>query len=76
MKRKRIKTKKKKKEVEKIAVIPEKVEKRKENVSIDMMKKINKLGADGWELVSVCPTSSSQYGVEELTAFLKKEIIK
>jgi len=42
----------------------------------DMMKKLNKLGADGWDLVSVCPTSSSQYGVEELTAFLKKEITK
>ncbi len=42
----------------------------------NMMKKINKLGAGGWEHVSVCPTSSSQYGVEELTAFLKKEIIK
>lgn len=42
----------------------------------DMMKKLNKLGTDGWELVSVCPTSSSQYGVEELTAFLKKEITK
>ena len=42
----------------------------------DMMKKLNKLGADGWDLVSVCPTSSSQYGVEELTVFLKKEITK
>lgn len=39
-----------------------------------MMKEIQKLGKQGWELVSVCPTMSSQYGLEELTAFLKKEM--
>lgn len=40
-----------------------------------MMKEIEKLDKQGWELVSVCPTMSSQYGVEEITAFLKKEIL-
>jgi hypothetical protein len=40
-----------------------------------MMKEVEKLGKQGWELVSVCPTMSSQYGVEEITAFLKKEIL-
>ena len=40
-----------------------------------MMKEIEKLGKQGWELVSVCPTMSSQYGQEEITAFLKKEIL-
>ena len=39
-----------------------------------MMTEVEKLGKQGWELVSVCPTMSSQYGMEELTAFLKKEI--
>ena len=38
------------------------------------MTEIRKLGKEGWELVSVCPSASSQYGLEELTAFLKKEI--
>ena len=42
----------------------------------NMMKQMNKLGADGWELVSVCPTSSSEYGLDGLSAFLKKEIEK
>ncbi len=40
----------------------------------DMMKQIQKLGKEGWELVSVCPTSSSEYGLDMVTAFLKKEI--
>ncbi len=41
-----------------------------------MMAEIQKLGKQGWELVSVCPTSSSEFGVDELTAFLKKEVEK
>ena len=39
-----------------------------------LMTEIQKLGKKGWELVSVCPTSSSQYGIDTVTAFLKKEI--
>lgn len=39
-----------------------------------LMTEIQKLGKKGWELVSVCPTSSSEYGIEIVTAFLKKEI--
>ena len=42
----------------------------------DMMKEMNKLGKDGWELVSVCPSSSSEYGLDTLSAFLKKEVEK
>jgi hypothetical protein len=41
-----------------------------------MMTEVRKLGKEGWELVSVCPTCSSQYGIEMVTAFLKKEIEK
>ena len=40
----------------------------------DMMKQVQKLGKEGWELVSVYPTSSSEYGLDIVTAFLKKEI--
>ena len=39
-----------------------------------MEKAFNDLGKEGWELVSVCPTSSSEYGLDMVTAFLKKEI--
>ena len=38
-----------------------------------MMTEARKLGKEGWELVSVCPTSSSEFGIETVTAFLKKE---
>ena len=38
------------------------------------MAEIRRLGKEGWELVPVCPIMSSQYGVEQLTAFLKKEV--
>ena len=41
----------------------------------NILPELQKLGKQGWELVSVCPTMSSQYGMEELTAFLKKEIL-
>lgn len=37
---------------------------------------LNKLGKSGWELVSVCPTNCTDYGISGVTAFLKKEIIK
>lgn len=37
-----------------------------------MMTEIQKLGKQGWELIAVCPTTSSGYGIETLTAFLKK----
>ena len=40
-----------------------------------LMKEVEKLGKQGWEPVSVCQTMSSQYGMEELTAFLKNEIL-
>ena len=39
-----------------------------------MMAEIKKLGKEGWELVTIVPSSSSQYGLEELLAVLKKEI--
>ena len=39
-----------------------------------METQLNKLGKDGWELVSVCPTNSSEYGIAVVTAFLKREI--
>lgn len=41
-----------------------------------LMTEIQKLGKKGWELVSVCPTSSSEYGIDTVTAFLKKEFEK
>ena len=41
-----------------------------------LMEEIQKLGKKGWELVSVCPTSSSEYGIDNVTAFLKKEVEK
>lgn len=39
-----------------------------------METQLNKLGKEGWELVSVCPTDSSGYGMSVVTAFLKREI--
>ena len=35
---------------------------------------LNKLGKEGWELVSVCPTDSSGYGLAMVTAFLKRQL--
>ena len=40
----------------------------------NILAELQKLGKQGWELVSVCPTGSSQYGIEEVTVYLKKEI--
>ena len=37
-----------------------------------MEKELQKLGKEGWELVSVCPTDSDGGDPERLTAFLKK----
>ncbi len=39
-----------------------------------MELQLNKLGKEGWELVSVCPTNTSEYGLAVVTAFLKREI--
>lgn len=39
-----------------------------------METQLNKLGKEGWELVSVCPTNSSEYGLSIVTAFLKREV--
>ncbi len=41
-----------------------------------LVKEMNALGAEGWELVSVCPFSSSEYGLDGMSAFLKKEVEK
>ena len=40
----------------------------------DFEDELNELGEEGWELVSVCPSGSSEYGLDSLTAFLKREI--
>lgn len=40
----------------------------------NILPELQKLGKQGWELVSVCPTESSEYGIGEVTAYLKKEI--
>ena len=39
-----------------------------------MKTRLNKLGKEGWELVSVCPTNGYDSGITEITAFLKREI--
>ncbi len=40
----------------------------------NILPELQKLGKQGWDLVSVCPTSSSEYGIDMVTVFLKKEI--
>lgn len=35
----------------------------------NMMKQIQELVKEGWELVSVCPTSGSEYELDMVTAF-------
>ena len=39
----------------------------------DFENELNELGEAEWELVSVCPSGSSEYGLDSLTAFLKRE---
>lgn len=39
-----------------------------------MELQLNKLGKEGWELISVCPTNTSEYGLAVVTALLKREI--
>lgn len=39
-----------------------------------METQMNKLGKEGWELVSVCPKDISEYGLTIITAFFKREI--
>lgn len=39
-----------------------------------MEQTLKKLGKEGWELVSVCPTCKTGPCLETVTAFLKKEI--
>ena len=41
-----------------------------------MDAQLNKLGKEGWELVSICPTNTSEYGLSVITAFLKREIFE
>lgn len=38
-----------------------------------LMEGLNKLGSEGWELVSVCPSDSNESGLSRITAFMKKE---
>ena len=40
----------------------------------EMETELEKLGKQGWELVSVCPSDGDGMGLTRLTAFLKKEI--
>ena len=37
----------------------------------NILPELQKLVKQGWELVSVCPTSSSEYGIDLVTVFLK-----
>lgn len=41
-----------------------------------MEQTLKKLGKEGWELVSVCPTCMTGPYLETVTAFLKREITK
>lgn len=41
---------------------------------LGMEAQLNKLGKEGWELVSVCPKDSNEFGISTITAFFKREI--